>query len=70
MAVLDTDKLHDLLRGISSRQTIADQEYPRWSDTAVRDVRTRATNAVQSRLQICFLDRNLETLLSIPIIRS
>lgn len=65
IAVLDTDKLHDRLPGISSRGTIPDSDYPAWSDSVTIEVRKLASVHVQSKLEVCLLDRNLETLLSL-----
>jgi hypothetical protein len=65
VAVLDTDELHDRLPGISSRRTVPDTEYPRWSDAVVAEVRKHAPDHGQTRLDVCLLDRNLETLLAI-----
>lgn len=65
VAVLDTDELHDRLPGIQARRMVADTDYERWSATAVAEIRQRAPGDAQARLQICFLDRNLETLLSL-----
>jgi hypothetical protein len=65
VAVLDTDELHDRLPGISSRRTVPDTEYPRWSDAVVAEVRKRVPDHGQAHLDVCLLDRNLETLLAI-----
>lgn len=67
VAVLDTDKLHDckLLPGISSRRTVPDTGYPRWSDGVIVEIRKHAPDHGQARLDVCLLDRNLETLLAI-----
>jgi hypothetical protein len=65
VAVLDTDELHDRLPGIPSRRTIADTAYTQWSDSVVSAVRKHAPEVRQSRLEICFLDHNLEALLSL-----
>lgn len=65
VAVLDTDRLHDRLPGIRSRQVVPDTEYPRWSDAVVAEIRRHAPHRGQAHLEVCLLDRNLETLLAI-----
>jgi hypothetical protein len=65
VTVLDSDAIHDRLPGIASRGAIADAEYDRWSDAVVADVRKRAPDDRQHQLEVCLLDRNLETLLSL-----
>lgn len=65
VAVLDTDEIHDRLPGIKARRTIADTAYQQWSDAVVSEVRKQAPEVRHSQLEICFLDRNLETLLSL-----
>lgn len=62
IAVLDTDKLHKLWDGESRRQ-VSDTTYDAWS--AEMEARCRASLGPHEidRLTICFLDRNLETLL-------
>jgi hypothetical protein len=65
VAVLDTDEIHDLLPGISSRRAVADSKYASWLDSAIDEVRKHAPQAVQSQLEVCFLDQNLEGLLAI-----
>lgn len=65
IAVIDTDKIHDLFRNIPSRSTIADAEYERWSDAVVAEVRKRAPERAGNQLEVCLLDRNLETLLAV-----
>lgn len=65
VAVLDTDELHDRLPGISSRRMVPDAEYPRWSGAVTAEVRKHAPDHGQAHLDVCLLDRNLETLLAI-----
>jgi hypothetical protein len=65
VAVLDTDKIHDRIHGIPSRRMITATGYQPWSDSVVRELRNHAPEAVQRQLKICFLDHNLETLLSL-----
>lgn len=65
IAVLDTDKLHHRVPGISARSAVADTEYNAWSDAAGIEIRKHASATVQDKLAICLLDRNLETLLSL-----
>lgn len=65
VAVLDTDEIHDRIPGISSRRMIPSTGYQQWSDAVVRELRSHAPEAVQRQLEICFLDHNLETLLSL-----
>lgn len=65
VAVLDTDEIHDRLPGIRARRTIADGHYEAWRDSVVSEIRKRAPDQVQHRLDICMLDANLETLLSL-----
>jgi hypothetical protein len=65
VAVLDTDEIHDRLPGIPSRRRVADAEYEQWSDSVVSEVRKQAPDRGHARLEICLLDRNLETLLSV-----
>ena len=65
VAVLDTDEIHDRLPGIKARRMIDDTAYQQWSDSVVSEVRKQAPEARHSQLEICFLDRNLETLLSL-----
>lgn len=65
VAVLDTDEIHDRLPGLPSRRKVADAEYEKWSDSVVSEVRKQAPDRGHARLEICLLDRNLETLLSV-----
>ncbi|HEX3760062.1 MAG TPA: hypothetical protein VHW23_15205 [Kofleriaceae bacterium] len=65
MAMLDTDKLHELLPGVVSRQTVPEVEYSQWSDAVSAKVRKHAPEHGHSRLEVCLLDRNLETLLAV-----
>ncbi len=65
VAVLDTDEIHDRLPRVLSRRTVADAGYSSWLDSAINEVRKHAAQAQQARLEICFLDRNMETLLSV-----
>jgi len=65
VAVLDTDEIHDRLPGIPARRTITDAHYGPWRDSVVTEVRKRAPEPAQHRLDICMLDANLETLLSL-----
>lgn len=65
VTVLDADRLHDRVTGIASRGTVPDAEYLRWSDAVAAEVRKHAPDHGQAHLDVCLLDRNLETLLSI-----
>jgi hypothetical protein len=65
VAVLDTDEIHDRIPGIPSRRTIVDDAYAQWSDAVANDIRKRVPEVGQNQLEICFLDRNLETLLAL-----
>jgi hypothetical protein len=65
VAVLDSDEIHDRLPGIRSRRMVADAEYERWSESVTAEVRERAPVHGHARLEICLLDRNLESLLSV-----
>jgi len=65
VAVLDTDEIHDRFPVIPSRRTIADAEYERWSDAVVTEVRRHAPDEGHPRLEVCLVDRNLETLLAL-----
>jgi hypothetical protein len=65
VAVLDTDRLHDRLTEITSRGTVRDTDYPRWFDAVAAEVRKHAPDHGQAQLDVCLLDRNLETLLAI-----
>lgn len=65
VAVLDTDKIHGRLPKLESRGMIADAAYESWSHAAAREIRQAAHEVGQSQLEICFLDRNLESLLSL-----
>jgi hypothetical protein len=65
VAVLDTDELHDRLPEVPSRRTIGDDAYGPWSEAAVAAVRKQAPTEAHAQLEVCFLDRNLETLLAI-----
>ena len=64
IAVLDSDKLHDLLGG-QARKLIADPDYEPWSAHMETRCRERLGSHDLARLSICFIDRNLETLLKI-----
>lgn len=64
IAVLDSDKLHDLLGG-EARKLVADPAYDAWSAQMETRCRERIGPHDTARLTICFLDRNLETLLKI-----
>ena len=64
VAVLDTDELHDRLP-VASRRTIGDAEYERWSASVMTAVRSSAPPDCHARLEICLLDRNLETLVGV-----
>jgi hypothetical protein len=66
VAVLDSDRLHHLFPGlIASRGAVPDIEYPRWSDAVSAEVRKRVPDHGQAHLEVCLLDRNLETLLAL-----
>ncbi len=60
--MLDSDKLHALLGG-EARKLIADPAYAAWSAQMETRCRDRLGPHDAARLTICFLDRNLETLL-------
>ncbi|HWU86561.1 MAG TPA: hypothetical protein VN253_04775 [Kofleriaceae bacterium] len=62
VAVLDSDKLHDLLSG-QARKLVDDPAYAVWSGEMEARCRSRLGSHDAARLTICFLDRNLETLL-------
>jgi hypothetical protein len=64
IAVLDSDKLHDLLGG-EARKLIAESAYDTWSAQMEARCRERIGPHEAARLTICFIDRNLETLLKI-----
>jgi hypothetical protein len=65
VAVVDTDRIHDRITGISSRRMISETAYESWSNSETSEVRKHAPQAAQAKLEVCFLDRNLETLLSL-----
>lgn len=62
IAVLDTDKLHELLGG-EARKLVAGPAYDAWSTKMEERCRERLGPHDAARLTICLLDRNLETLL-------
>jgi hypothetical protein len=62
IAVLDSDKLHELLGG-ETRKLVAEPAYEAWSAQMEARCRERIGAHEADRLAICFLDRNLETLL-------
>jgi hypothetical protein len=64
IAVLDSDKLHKLWAG-ASRQQVADPDYEIWATQMEAKCRERLGPHDAARLTICFLDRNLETLLNV-----
>jgi len=64
IAVLDSDKLHDLLGG-EARKLVPDPDYSTWSAQMEAKCRERLGPHDAARLTICFIDRNLETLLNI-----
>lgn len=64
IAVLDSDKLHDLLGG-AARNLVVDPDYDVWSAQMEARCRERLGPHEADRLTICFLDRNLETLLAV-----
>lgn len=64
MAVLDSDKLHDLLGG-ESRKLVTDAAYSDWSTRMEAQCRSRLGAHDATRLTICFMDQNLETLLKV-----
>src|SRR3954468_22138686 len=63
IAVLDTDKLHELLPGIPSRTTVGDAAYSQWTDAIAIEIRRLLPDHGKPRLRVCLLDRNLESLL-------
>jgi hypothetical protein len=65
VAVLDSDEIHDRLPGIMARRTVAGAEYERWSESVMTEVREHAPVHGHARLEICLLDRNLESLLAV-----
>lgn len=65
VAVLDTDEIHDRLPGISSRRMVTDSKHAAWLESACKAVQKHAPEAMHAQLEICFLDQNLETLLSL-----
>lgn len=64
IAVLDSDKLHKLWAG-ASRQQVADADYGAWAAQMEAKCRERIGPHDATRLTVCFLDRNLETLLNV-----
>jgi hypothetical protein len=64
IAVFDSDKLHDLLGG-EARKLVADPAHDSWSAQMEARCRDRLGPHDAAQLTICFLDRNLETLLKI-----
>ncbi|HSK03156.1 MAG TPA: hypothetical protein VK932_18015 [Kofleriaceae bacterium] len=62
IAVLDSDKLHELLGG-GARKLVADPAYDAWAAQMEARCRERIGAHDAERLAICFPDRNLETLL-------
>lgn len=62
IAVLDSDKLHELLGG-EARKLVAEPAYEAWSAQMEGKCRERIGAHGADQLAICFLDRNLETLL-------
>jgi len=64
IAVLDSDKLHDLLGG-EARKLVVDPDYESWSAQMEARCRERLGAHDTARLTLCFIDRNLETLLKI-----
>ncbi len=62
VAVLDSDKLHELLGG-EARKLVAEPAYDAWAAQMEARCRERIGAHEAERLAICFLDRNLETLL-------
>jgi hypothetical protein len=64
IAVLDSDKLHDLLGG-EARKLVPDPAYDVWSAQMAARCRERIGPHDAARLTICLIDRNLETLLKI-----
>lgn len=64
IAVLDSDKLHELLGG-EARRLIAGPAYDAWSAKMEERCRERLGQHEAARLTLCLLDRNLETLLEV-----
>ena len=64
VAVLDSDKLHDLLSG-EARRLVTDARYDAWAAQMEARCRERLGTHDATRLTICLLDRNLETLLEV-----
>jgi hypothetical protein len=64
IAVLDTDKLHDLLRG-EPRKLIAETAYDAWAAEMAAKCRARIGTHDVARLTFGFLDRNIETLMKV-----
>jgi hypothetical protein len=62
VAVLDSDKLHVLLGG-EARGRVTEPTYSDWSEQMEAKCHQRLGAHDAARLTICFLDRNLETLL-------
>lgn len=61
IAVLDSDKLHDLLGG-AARNLVDDHGYAAWTAQMQEKCRDRLGAHERARLTIAFLDRNLESL--------
>jgi hypothetical protein len=64
IAVLDSDKLHDLVGG-DARSQVARAAYPTWSAQMETRCRQRLGPHDEGKLTFRFLDRNLESLLEV-----
>ena len=65
VAVLDTDKIHDRIAGIDARRMVLDADHEPWCQSVITAIRKHAPDYAQVRLEVCLLDRNLETLLAL-----
>ncbi|MBC7976014.1 MAG: hypothetical protein H7138_13665 [Myxococcales bacterium] len=65
VAVLDTDKVHHRVPSITARSAVAEHELARWADEVTAAIRSGAPSDARTRLDVCFLDRNLETLIAL-----